>query len=273
MTSLERQKQIGLHAALILDPVRSSPAVSGGGTKLTTSDKSSDLSERIQDALNAGDFMDHRLAIGDLLRDLIKEDPQSAALLTGSLPVGPVREEMMRRLAQYWTELDAASARQWAEQLSKAVERDAALTDVCFQIAQADPRQATLLADDYGLGELPGSPLENLVMQWAVRDLTSVTAWVKDRPEGEQKNDMLARVAMVMAKTSPSEAAEMVATQLPEGNAQTESVISVIHQWAMSDLTAARAWTEQFPDGPLRERALGELSGVEHYQRKSSQSN
>jgi hypothetical protein len=259
------QKPTGSSATANLHSKPSSEPVAVGRIKLSAKE----LAARIQDAMKA-DPVDYRLAFGDLLRDLIGKDPRAATRLAGSLAVGPVREEMMRRLAQYWTEQDAPSAKQWAEQLADVGERNSALTDVCFQMAQSDPRQAALLADHYGLGELPGAPLESLVMQWAVKDLTSATAWVKDRPEGERKNDLLARVAMVMARTSPAEAAEMVATQLPEGNAQTESVISVLHQWAIRDLPEARAWTELFPEGQLRERALGELKGVEQYQRAAS---
>lgn len=243
-----------------------SPAVPERKTTFSSSEKARDLSARIIDALNATDPPDHRLIFGDLLRDLVRADPGSAARLAASLAAGPLREEMMRRLAQYWTEQDTTGAKQWAEQLADADERGAALTDVCFQMAQADPLEAVLLADQYGLEKLPGAPLENLMMQWAVKDLPSAMAWVKERPDGGQKNDMLARVAMVMARTSPAEAAQMAATQLPEGDAQTESVISIIHQWATRDLPAARDWTELFPEGPLRERAMGELKGIEQYQ-------
>lgn len=270
-SSWELQKKAGSRTTPNLNPMPAFPEASKRKIEVSASERARDLSTRIQEALKA-EPVDYRLAFGDLFRDLIKDDPLLATRLAGSLAAGPAREEMMRRLAQYWAAQDATSAEQWAGQLVDVGERDAALTDVCFQMAQGDPRQATLMADHYGLDGQPGAPLENLVMQWAVKDLTSATAWVKARPGGEQKNDMLARVAMVMAKTSPAEAAEMVATQLPEGNAQTESVISIIHQWAMSDFPGARAWTELFPEGQLRERALGELDGIEQYQRASSES-
>lgn len=271
-SSREIQKKVGFPATRYPGSKPSSLSAGEGGARLSTSDKVRDLIAKIQDALKAADLLDQRLAFGDLLRDLIKEDPRAAARLAGALAVGQEREEMMRRVAQYWTEQDATSARQWAEELTDVGERDAALADVCFQMAQTDPRQATLLADHHGLGDLPGATLENLVMQWALKDLTSATDWAKELPDGDRKDEMLARVAMVMAKTSPAEAAAMVATQLPEGSARTESVISVIHQWAMRDFPGARAWAELFPEGPLRERALGELNGIDQYQRAPSQS-
>jgi len=228
--------------------------------------KPQDLIQQIQAALKTGESAGHDLVFTNLLLELIKKDPRAAAGLAESQEAGPLREEMLRRVAQHWTEQDSASARQWAGQLSDLGERNAALTDVCFQIAQADPGHATQLADQYELGKLPGATLENLVQQWAAQDVTTATAWVKERPAGEQKEQMLMRLAMVIAETSPAEAAQLVVNQIPEGSVQTEAAISVVHQWARRDLSGARAWVELFPEGPLRERALNELKGIEQYQ-------
>lgn len=228
-----------------------------------------DLTQRIQEALKTGELADHELVFTNLLLELIKKDPHSAATLAESMQPGPLREEMLRRVAQHWTEQDPASAKQWAEQLSDEHERDSALADVCFQIAQGDPRQAIQLADQKDLGKLPGGILQNLVQQWAAKDLDSAVAWVNERPAGKEKDQMLSRVAMVLAETSPAKAAQMVVDQIPAGDTQTEAVISVVYQWANRDLPGARAWVERFPEGQLRDRALNELKGVEEYPHKS----
>jgi hypothetical protein len=230
-----------------------------------------DLTQRIQAALKTGELADHDLVFNHLLLDLIKKDPTSAARLAESMPSGTLREEMLRRVAQHWTEQDPASAKQWAEQLSDVRERNSALTDVCCQIAQTDPQQATQMADQIGLGNLPGATLENLVQQWAARDLTTAEAWVNERPAGEEKDKLFSRIAMVLAESSPAEAARMVVDQIPAGDTQTEAVVSVLYQWAKSDLPGARAWVQLFPEGPLRERALNELKGAETYQNTASQ--
>jgi hypothetical protein len=126
------------------------------------------------------------------------------------------------------------------------------------------------MADQYGLGNLSGATLENLVGQWAAKDSTNAVAWIKDRPAGEQRDRMFANVAMGLAQTSPSQAAEMAVTQIPAGNIQDDAVTSVVYQWARSDLSGAKAWVEQFPEGTLRDRALNELKGIEQYQQQAN---
>jgi DNA-binding transcriptional regulator YbjK len=229
-----------------------------------------DLIRSIRVALKTGDSASLNPAFARRVRDLIEKDPRSAANFALSLEAGPAREEVLRRVAQYWTAQDCVSARQWAEQLSVPGERNAALTDVCFQVAQADPRLATQLADQYGLGKLPGETLENLVQQWAERDLTTAIEWVEGRPGDEQKNHMLMRVAMVVAETSPAEAAQMVVSQISEGDVRTEAVVSIVYQWARRDLPGASAWVDAFPEGPLRERVSNELKGIEQYSQTPS---
>jgi hypothetical protein len=63
------------------------------------------------------------------------------------------------------------------------------------------------------------------------------------------------------------EAAQLIIADLPPGPKQTEAAISVLHKWALQDVDGAAAWAEQFPAGPLRDRALNELSAI----RKSRQ--
>jgi hypothetical protein len=77
---------------------------------------------------------------------------------------------------------------------------------------------------------------------------------------------LLARLAMVMAKTAPADTARMVAEQISVGNIQNEAAISVVYQWAQTDPSAARVWVNLFPDGFLRTRALNELTNIQNQQ-------
>ena len=253
-------------------PSKETSARSGGIPERTSGEKAGpsaagthDLIRQIRAALNTGELAEQDPVFTKLLLELIEKDPRAAAGLADSREAGPLREEMLRLVARHWTEQDPAGARQWAEQLPDPGERNAALTDICFQIAQTDPSQATQLADGYGLSEVPGVPLENLVQQWTAQDADAAAAWVEARPASEQKSRMFMRVAMIVAETSPAEAAQMVVDRIPEGGIQTEAAVSVVYQWAKRDLQGARAWVELFPEGPLRERALNELKGIEQY--------
>jgi hypothetical protein len=225
---------------------------------------SHDLIQRILSALKTGDSADHDRAIHEWLPELIRIDPSAAAHLAESLERGPLRDEMMRRVIQHWTGSEPDRARQWAESLPEVHERRSVLTDFCYQVAQSDPAQATQLAGRMELGDFGGPAVENLVQQWALKDPSSALNWALARDPGEGRDQMLSRVALVLAKTSPADAANMVVKEIPAGDAQSEAVISVLSQWGRSDPKGAQAWAELFPEGPLRDRAMNELQVDAH---------
>jgi hypothetical protein len=82
------------------------------------------------------------------------------------------------------------------------------------------------------------------------------------KPPGEQRDQLLQRIAFVVAKTNPAEAAQLVSQQMSPGQTQTEAAISVLYQWTQQDPAAAMAWAESFPPGDLRERAINEVKNV-----------
>jgi hypothetical protein len=228
----------------------------------------SDLQNQIITSFKSGRNEDMDFVFTHLLRELVGKNPDSAASLAESMDVGRWRVEMLRRVAQLWADQDPIGARQWAEQLPDSDERNSALTDVCFQIAETDPRSAVQLADQYGISNLNGTMFANLVQRWAEQDFEAALVWAEKRPNGELRNQMLVRAAMVLAEDSPSDAAQMIANELPSGGTQNEAALTVLHQWAKSDLSAASEWAARFPVGPLRDRAMNELRIVDSYRTK-----
>ena len=200
------------------------------------------------------------------LAELVRSYPEAAARFAESLAAGEMREEALRRVAQNWAAQDPASVERWATRLNDPSERVSALSDMCFQIAQTNAAQALFKAEQYGLGTASGAVRENLVQQWAGQDFYSAATWAEQQPEGEQRDEMLSRLAFVQSTTAPAEAAQLVVDQIPPGPIQTEATISVLHQWAMRDLYAARSWVELFPAGPVRDRADAELDNIAAYQ-------
>jgi hypothetical protein len=199
-----------------------------------------------------------------LFSEWVREDPAAAARFAESIGAGALRDEAIRRAAQWWAVQDPARAEAWAAQLPDEEERKRALCDVCFQVAQQDGRQAVQLAEQHGLGAKPDAVLENavfvsLVETWAKQDFTGATAWVSERPAGEQRSQMFTRLALVQSETDPAGAAQLIVEQIPAGPVQTEAAFGVLYHWAEHDPAGAAAWGELFPD-PLRERAESELA-------------
>jgi hypothetical protein len=152
-----------------------------------------------------------------------------------------------------------------AMELPEGDERNKVLESVCFGLAKNDPAEAVEMAERYGLEKQPGT-MENLVYQWAFSDLSSAFSWATNRPDGEQREQYISRIAYVLAQRSPSDAARFVVEQIPPGLTQTEAAMMVVHQWALRDAAGAASWVESFPEGPIRDRAINELKGLARLQ-------
>ena len=205
-----------------------------------------------------------------LLARLVRRSPEAAAQFAQSLEAGDKREQALHRVTQLWAKQDPADAENWARQLGDPVERASALRDLCFQLAGTDAAGAVAKAQGYRLDAAPGTVLVNLVQQWAEQDLPGAANWIEARPAGEEREQMLWRLAIAQSATAPAEAVQLITDQIPAGPVQTEAAISVLHQWAIRDLAGARAWVELFPSGAVRERAENELSGIAAYQQQQS---
>lgn len=224
------------------------------------------LTDVIRKAALSGNVGLWEHALNHELRLLLRSNPRAAASLALSLDPGPIREQMLRRVAQDWTSLDATAALGWADGLTDALERNCALADVCVQMAQSNPAQAANAATQYGLVNAGGC-LESIVQQWAETDLSSAFTWVSQFAAGAARDGMMARLAFVIAQVSPADAANVVANEISPGSVRVEATISVLHQWALQDSTAAAAWAAQFPEGELSDRAKQELAGLSEYRR------
>ncbi len=212
-----------------------------------------------------GEFPANQDQVHDWLAEWTQRDPAGAGRFAISLPAGPWRELTLRNVAQDWGGQDAARAERWAARLTDESERTATLADVCLQVAQGDARSAVEIAERHGLGAVPGAIFENLVQHWAEQDVTGAAAWISEQPVGEGRDQMVGRLAYVQSQTEPANAANLVVEQIPTGPIQDEAVMSVLHQWAVREPTAAAAWVGQFPAGALRDRAEAELRGLAAY--------
>jgi hypothetical protein len=202
-------------------------------------------------------------------RDFSRENPNTenesaASSQNDDAETGPgvmSREELLRELRK-WAARDIDAALAWMANLADQDLREGALESICYGLAESNPARAVKLATSFRLQDRPRAVLENLVQQWAVADVPSALAWATNQPAGEQRDECMARVALVYSRSVPADAARLVVEQIPPGAVQTESAMMVLHQWATQDLAAAASWVDAFPDGPLRVRAVAELEGI-----------
>jgi hypothetical protein len=163
-----------------------------------------------------------------------------------------------------WAKRDPNAAGDWALNQPDGDRRVEMLEELCLQVGEdGDPARAVTLADNLHL--IGHGTLANLEQQWAQKDLPTAREWAVAQPAGDEKNELLERVAYVWASADPEDAARLVVDKISPGSAQTEAAISVLHQWALRDFDGAKAWVELFPDGEIRQRAMNELAGVREY--------
>jgi hypothetical protein len=222
------------------------------------------LMDAIRTALKSGEVADWERISQKELPQLIKSDPLAAADLAQSLEAGFIREQMLRQVAHGWAAQDATAALAWAASLTDADDRNSSLTDVCVQMSQADPAAAITAAIQYGLSN-QGGLYENMMQQWAAKDASAALDWANRLPPSDERDLMMARLAFVEAQVSPADAANLVAYEISSGPNQEAAALSTLHQWALQDFAGASAWADQFMEGPLQDRALQELVGIEQY--------
>ncbi len=160
-----------------------------------------------------------------------------------------------------WARNDPEAALIWAQQQPDSDDaRKEALIDACFQIARTDPERAVTLAEHFNLDR--DVVLTNLAQQWATKDLAAACDWIAKQSDDDQRNALGTGLTLVWSKTDPAAAAQFVVQRMTPGLSQDSAVIMVLHQWALADPAGAAAWARQFPEGPLRDTALNELSNM-----------
>ena len=222
------------------------------------------LLARIREALASTNSNDQATVLNNLLAALVRADPQAAAYFAETNRLGDTHDAILNRIAHLWAAQDPIAALAWAAQLSNPNERNETLVSTLLQYGQSDPGKALAALGQYDVEDETGALRGNLAQAWAEKDWTASLNWMQAHPASElQQNQILERVAFVLAKTSPVEAANFVIANISPGFTQNEAAISVLRQWGLKDLAAARAWVEQFPQGELRQRGELELNGIE----------
>ena len=179
----------------------------------------------------------------------------------GAPAVSPFPENESWDEIREWVRRNPNESLTWVSNTPPSLMRDDVSELICLQIGQFDPPQALALAESLG-GSHTRNVLENVTQQWAEHDTPAAYAWAASKPAGEERDQLLGRIAYVESKTKPEDAARLVALQISPGATQDEAAISVLYQWSVRDASAAMAWAQSFPEGSFRERAIKEVEGA-----------
>ena len=140
----------------------------------------------------------------------------------------------------------------------------------CLHLAETDPLAAMelaiaqkLTADDPGL-------LNALILRWAGQDFSGAIEWARAQPHDAARDDILARLAYLHSARNPAAAAEIAANEIAGPRARAEAILSVVHQWAGQNASAALAWSARLADEDLRRRVLDDIAAVQAQKQPSA---
>ena len=157
-------------------------------------DSVSQLRLELERALVSIDEQKREDALLLLLPRLIALNASEAALIAERCEPGPMREELLRRVAQAWVESDAQPAQDWIASLQDLGERKLAAEAATSALARSDTARAIALADRFAIGRDDGT-VEHLAQLWFAENPTAALNWIKAQPAGAHRDQLMARLA------------------------------------------------------------------------------
>jgi hypothetical protein len=221
--------------------------------------RSEQLQLEIARALASADDEDRERAYTQLVAELIKTDPDAMKRLLEHYPAGLIREQLLRHTAHAWSAVDLQGAITWAKGVNDEGERAIAANAIVAQVGQSNPGHAIEVSDALGVGRNDGT-VDRIAQIWAIRDLQAALDWTAEQPPGPQRDQILQRIVAVEAERSPADAANTVLQQMSAGPAQANAIGPIVREWSIRDMSAASAWVQDLPQGPLRDIANGEIA-------------
>jgi len=191
---------------------------------------------------------------------LAHSDPEFLAGKALAMPGNRSSRELIQNLATSWAQNDADAALKWAEQLPEGLGKRDALAIIRFQLEQQDPAEVAAQINTMPAGDSRNTLISSLATQWGMRDPAKAIEWANGLPESE-KSLALSQLVGAWANQSPLDAGKFVA-QLPPGEMQNQTAMSVVSSWANQDPGMTAAWVMQFPDSNLQEQGIRELVNI-----------
>jgi len=167
------------------------------------------------------------------------ENPREFAQMGGPMGGGPGGDNNASVIAAAWAKQDPEAAMKWANSLSSAQDKTAAVASIVREIAAKDPAKAAEVAATL-TGEGQTRAYQELAGQWGATDFTAAKAWINTLP-AEAREQALASALSSYASTDPTRAAAEVAA-MAAGDSRNQAIQSVAQAWASTDPAAAAAW-------------------------------
>jgi hypothetical protein len=142
------------------------------------------------------------------------------------------------------------------------VEREKALGTVAWNALEIDPG----LACEAFLQLPSNSPekmqlIKHYAMRLAERNPEEALAWAATVGSEEEVAAAFGQIALELAETDPSRAAELLSESGIAGREFDVAVVQVIQRWAAKSAPDAAAWVSSFPPSAAREAGVRAIAG------------
>lgn len=188
-----------------------------------------------------------------LMRRWADQSPAAAAAWLAH--ESPLNAALLQQVAIAWAGHDLPAAVEWVRNLPGGAEQQAATLALGYETARTAPITALELARTLPATAARDQLLVHAVSQWAATDSVAATSWAGKVSNPQLRENLLAAVAVAVAKRDGRTAATLAATALPAGDLQNRTAVAIAQRWEQSEPSAAAAWVSQFPDGPARTAA------------------
>jgi len=192
-----------------------------------------------------------------VISNIAIQDPEKAIQALELINNTNLRNQAISSIASTWAQKDHTAAIAWLDKLPSSQSKMQAYHSIANQIAQSEPLAAIDL-----IQSLPGNTsqngLPNIISQWASRDISAATGWLKTQDDPILINSSLNSVIHIWSQQDPEEAAHYI-NQLPKTNNNSHHFSNLASQWANKDRDAALNWANTLENGTSRDQAL---SGV-----------
>jgi hypothetical protein len=175
------------------------------------------------------------------------------------VPSGESKDYALRALAAKWSDANMNASLDWAQHLTDAGERSAAMETALLTLSKQDFRRSFDLAQEFLTGEALDRIISITVKQLIGEDPGAASELVSQMPASPAQ----AHAAFTVARALAAEESETAATwtkTLAAGETQQLALNNVLDVWSRTDPTAAGNYVAQMPAGAEQDFAVTHLA-------------
>jgi len=186
-------------------------------------------------------------ALDHISKSILPSDiPRALAHLATRPGMDGVENPLFSEFASKWGESEPDAAAAWANGLSDASAKKAALLGVLKGWAQVSPEAAVSYAAKLPAGDLQDAGVLRVVNEWSFRDARGAASWASKFPESKLRDKAVEPIIFWGQGECPAAIADMLDAigndELTKKHGETLATV-----WLAHDAAAARLWINRSP--------------------------